>query len=168
MQTAERIAGQRRRSARWRVGGMTLLEVLAALVILSLLLAAAVSIQQRASRQWQQAQQNDLLLAEVDRLFANWYDDGGIGPPLNGGGEFSVDSQPIVWRVTPVSLPREGTFGLAVVRFEASSEDGELLLRLELPVHQPETKEPSKPVGAADQGQASTQANAVLQGGRRV
>ena len=125
----------------FRSRGLTLVEVLAALVILSLLLAAALSVQGKTSRQWRRAQNTEQLLAAAEALLATWYVPGSDGPPLSEEGELQLDGATFSWRITPITPIDAVPMRTIVVRFEVLDERERVLLSVELPTRKPQPDE---------------------------
>lgn len=105
--------GERRR-------GMTLIEVVAAVVILGTILAAIMVARAKHVRQLAEARDLERVVEVADELIGRWWLSE-EGPPVNGRGSASADGQ-IVWRTYWVSDPGVRTLGGRVLRVEVQME----------------------------------------------
>lgn len=125
--------------------GLTLLEVIAGIAILSTILVLAVVSRSRQARQLALSQRIDRAVTAADELIADWYVD---PAPMPLGQSGPVEGQEgMAWRIFAVSNDRVEQLGARVVRVqvlqERSShgiEAGEVLTEVDLvlPSAQPE------------------------------
>src|SRR3954464_10234738 len=92
----------RRRGAKHRRAGVTLVEVLAGLVLLGTVLASVTIARGRFMRQWAQAEQRLTAVHAADALMARWMSGGPQAVPVPAQGQ--VDDLPgYVWRTRSVA-----------------------------------------------------------------
>lgn len=120
----------------WRRAGLTLLEVLAALALLStLLIGILVSFRDHAA-QIRAAQAARQAAAATEELVYQWASQGRYPPPYGEGPLPGVEG--LRWHTRVVSHRWRDTLGLEIVRLEVHlaphQEDARPLLALELPV----------------------------------
>ena len=99
-----------------RPGGLTLVEVLAGLALLSTLLVAVLGTKVRVTRQWAHAQRKLEAVAAADKLLAGWW----AKPtefPRRSSGLVAGDSG-LGWRTAPVANDAIRPLGASVVRLE--------------------------------------------------
>ena len=104
------------RQWRRRTRGLTLVEVVAGLALLSTLLVAVLTTKARVTRQWSHAQRKLEAVAAADRLIAQWW------PrrdefPRQSSGRVTADSG-LLWRTTPLSNPPLNALRSSVIRLE--------------------------------------------------
>ncbi|WP_428387999.1 type II secretion system protein [Mucisphaera sp.] len=116
--------------------GLTLIEVVAALVILGTILAGIVVARARHIDQLAEARTLTELSDVADRLITGWWLDPN-GPPVNAQGSLSGDAQPgasdgdgITWRTSLV--PNRGLEDLALRSLRIEVVQGETVLAVEL------------------------------------
>ena len=109
-----------RRTRRKRPRGLTLVEVVAGLALLSTLLVAVLTTKARVTRQWTHAQRKLQAAAAADRLLVEWWPRRDEFPRQSGGrvaGESGLR-----WRTTPVANPTLNALRTSVVRLEIFDE----------------------------------------------
>lgn len=94
--------------------GLTLIEVLAALAIISMLLAGVATTRSRLVRQWGAADRTLAAVAAADALLAEWVRDGQL--PRETAGEWGATG--LAWRIGAVSNETAEALGAEVVRLE--------------------------------------------------
>ena len=100
--------------------GLTLVEVVAGLALLSTLLVAVLTTKARATRQWSHAQRKLEAVAAADRLVTNWWQDLDRFPRRAAG---RVPGQSgLAWRTTPVAKPELAGLMVSVIRVEVLDE----------------------------------------------
>jgi type II secretory pathway pseudopilin PulG len=121
--TSSRLRGRR------RLRGLTLVEVVAGLALLSTLLVAVLMTKTRVTRQWAHAQRKLQATAAADRLLSGWWQD---VPrfPRHASGAVPGDAG-LAWRTTPVSNPTAAALRASVVRLEVL-DDREVLTSVEI------------------------------------
>src|SRR5689334_5271946 len=99
--------------------GVTLIEVVAGLVVLSVLVSSLTLARGRILRQWGDAQRKQAATEAVDRMLASWL--GGEGAdniPVPARGTLDgVDGG--TWRTDWVASPAANRLGAGVVRVQA-------------------------------------------------
>jgi hypothetical protein len=118
-------APRRRRSA-----GLTLVEVVAGLALLSTLLVAVLTTKARVTRQWANAQRRLDATAAADRLLATWWQDVERFPRQSSG-RVAGDGQ-LRWRTRPVRNDSVESLGASVVRLEVTGGSDEMLAAVEV------------------------------------
>jgi len=91
-----------------------LIEVLAALTILSLLLAGLLAVKAGAERQWHAAQRKHEAVAVADALIGAWVAAGTIPAEASG---YGPDGSDLIWR-THLGRPASRGVPIAVVRLD--------------------------------------------------
>jgi len=94
--------------------GLSLIEVLAALTILSLLLAGLLAVKAGAERQWHSAERKLEAVAVADALIGAWVTAGTIPAETSG---YGPDGSDLIWR-THLVLPVSREAPVAVVRLD--------------------------------------------------
>jgi hypothetical protein len=101
---------------RRRRTGLTLLEVVAGLALLSTLLVAVLTTKARVTRQSAHAQRRLEAVTAADRLLAGWWRDVKRFP-REGGGRVPGDAG-LAWRTTPVANAPVNAMAASVIRLE--------------------------------------------------
>lgn len=107
----------------WRISqrsgrALTLIEVVAAIALSTMLLVLLLEAQRSLTRQSRQASLKAAALDAAERLLIDWHGPDSL-PPLSGSGY--LDSQPrLHWRVTEVSKPVPSATAIRLVRLEVS------------------------------------------------
>jgi prepilin-type N-terminal cleavage/methylation domain-containing protein len=109
-----------RTTPRSRPRGLTLVEVVAGLALLSTLLVAVLTTKARVTRQWSHAQRKLQAVAAADRLLGEWW------PrrdefPRQASGRVAGDSG-LRWRTEPVANPPLNALRTSVVRLDILDE----------------------------------------------
>ncbi|QDU34575.1 hypothetical protein KS4_26450 [Poriferisphaera corsica] len=128
--------------------GFTLVEVLAALVLLSLLFVGVVGARSRYLRQSARARSRLLAIDKVDDLLASWWMDETYRIKAGQQGQLIDDATiQLIWQIVPVkNIPNLPAFlAIEVVRLEvvdkmANKQDGEVVLSVDLLVSDLEMK----------------------------
>jgi prepilin-type N-terminal cleavage/methylation domain-containing protein len=97
-----------------RSRGFTLVEVVAAVVVLGTVLALIVVARTRYTKQLLVADQRTKAAAALDDLIAGWMKSDAPRVPLNGGGRLVVDRYPMEWSTR--LLNTSGPFETRLVR----------------------------------------------------
>ncbi len=124
---------------RWRRPGMTLIEVLAGMVLLSTLLALVVVATGRLSAGIREADNRLKAVRLLEDQLVRWY--GKLGRlPSDGTGDLAVDGEAYRWRITrlPGRLGRIPARRVRVEVFLRGSPD--VLVSVELLESLPETR----------------------------
>jgi len=111
---------------------LTLIEVLAATVILSTMLAGLILALGRSERQWVRARRVDHAVLVADRLLTDWRRNGPI--PASGQGVISGETQ-LEWRITPVENAEANRLGMQAIRLDIIgklSDENEVLASVEI------------------------------------
>src|SRR5688572_24670797 len=115
-----RTSSRPRRTRTTSSAGLTLVEVVAGLALLSTLLVAVLTTKARATRQWSHAQRKLEAVVAADRLVTAWWQDldrfprrGGGRVPGGGG---------LAWRTAPVAKPELSGLAVSVIRLEVFDE----------------------------------------------
>src|SRR4051812_18319241 len=109
----------RRPRRSWRAG-LTLVEVVAGLALLSTLLVAVLSTKARVTRQWAHAQRKLEATAAADKLLAAWWATPAAFPRRSAG---TVPGDGgLAWRTAPVANEVVRPLGASVVRLEIIDE----------------------------------------------
>lgn len=135
----------KRSSNCWRRPGLTLLEVVAAILLLATLLAGILTGLARQSRQLRRADVRMQAVAAADALLTDWQAAGAEIPESASGGA----GQSFAWRTTPVPDATAASLYSRVVRLEVFSSSppaaSDPLLALDLlvplPIPQPAAPE---------------------------
>jgi prepilin-type N-terminal cleavage/methylation domain-containing protein len=110
--------------------GLTLVEVVAGLALLSTLLVAVLTTKARVTRQWSHAQRKLQAAAAADRLLVEWWPRRDVFPRQSSG-RLSGDSG-LRWRTTPLANQALNALRTSVVRLEVlddrSTRSGEDVL----------------------------------------
>jgi prepilin-type N-terminal cleavage/methylation domain-containing protein len=141
-----------------RRAGLTLIEVIAALVILGTLLVGIVLSRSRHSRQIALAERKMQAVRAADGLLTRWWSSP-EGIPLGNSGQ--VESDPSLrWRTEVRPDPTLEKLDVRVVRLEiletrstGQAEGDEVLTRVELLLANPPEKAEDDPQGPPRQGQ---------------
>jgi prepilin-type N-terminal cleavage/methylation domain-containing protein len=114
--------------------GVTLIEIVAGLVVLSVLVSSVTLARGRFMRQWGDAQRKQAVTAAVDRMLAGWL--GGEGAdniPVPARGPIDgVDGA--TWQTSWIASPSANRLGAGVVRVEAFA-GGARVLTVDLMKH---------------------------------
>jgi prepilin-type N-terminal cleavage/methylation domain-containing protein len=111
--------------------GLTLIEVLAALAILSVLIGALLEIGLRSRSQLIRAEQLRSVIGASNMLLERWYEQG--GPPLRDQGVLPIGRHTYVWRTRPTNTADDLLrIGVRQVRLEVLAADQKPLLSVEL------------------------------------
>jgi prepilin-type N-terminal cleavage/methylation domain-containing protein len=102
---------QNRPDGRWH--GFTLVEVVAALVILGVLLALIVKASTQSNRQFALAQQRLFAAEAADRIVAGWFAD---GTPIQPGLRGEIRDTPLWWETVAREDAQLRPLGAAVVQ----------------------------------------------------
>src|SRR3954470_6964454 len=102
--------------ARPSPSGLTLVEVIAGLALLSTLLVAVLGTKARVTRQWAHAQRKLEAVAAADKLLAGWWATPATFPRRSAG-IVSGDAG-LAWRTSPVASEVVRPLGASVVRLE--------------------------------------------------
>jgi type II secretory pathway component PulJ len=100
--------------------GLTLVEVVAGLALLSTLLVAVLTTKARATRQWSHAQRKLEAIAAADRLVTGWWQDLDRFPRRSAGRMPGASG--LAWRTSPVAKPELSGLAVSVVRVEVFDE----------------------------------------------
>lgn len=96
--------------------GLTLVEVVAGLALLSTLLVAVLTTKARVTRQWSGAHRRLEAVAAADRLLADWWQDR-LMLPRRSAGRVPGDAG-LGWRTTPVRNDAADALAASVVRLD--------------------------------------------------
>jgi type II secretory pathway pseudopilin PulG len=96
--------------------GLTLVEVVAGLALLSTLLVAVLTTKARATRQWASAHRRVEAVSAADRLLAAWWQDVDSFP-RRASGRVPGDAA-FVWRTAPIANPDLKALSASVIRLE--------------------------------------------------
>jgi prepilin-type N-terminal cleavage/methylation domain-containing protein len=96
--------------------GLTLVEVVAGLALLSTLLVAVLTTKARVTRQWSHAQRKLQAVAAADELLTQWWQRKEEFPRRSSG-EVAGDAQ-LRWRTTPVRNEPLNDLRTSVIRLE--------------------------------------------------
>ncbi|MFP4354513.1 MAG: type II secretion system protein [Phycisphaerae bacterium] len=139
-----------RRSLRFSPrAGLTLLEVIAGIAILSTILVSAVVSRSRHARQLAMSERVEVALAAADELIADWWTDS-AGLPVGRSGQVQAVEN-MIWQVAEVPNLQAQQLGCRVVRVQllqegsiGGIEDGQVLAEVELmlPAERPEPEQP--------------------------
>jgi prepilin-type N-terminal cleavage/methylation domain-containing protein len=115
--------------------GLTLVEVVAGLALLSTLLVAVLTTKARVTRQWSHAQRKLQAVAAADRLLAEWWPRRDVFPRQSSG-RVAGDSG-LHWQTTPVGNSalngmRTSVIRLDIVEGRASRPADEVLASVEV------------------------------------
>jgi prepilin-type N-terminal cleavage/methylation domain-containing protein len=132
-------------SRRSRQAGLTLVEVLAAVVILGTILVGVVVAKARHTRQLAVAREQTAAVHAVDGLIARWWADTG-SVPVGASGTLGQDAS-ITWQTFLVANPQIAALGARVVRVEVHGDAaaGKPLFVVDLVVPAPEDTEGAEP-----------------------
>src|SRR4051812_36514474 len=103
-----------------RPRGLTLVEVVAGLTLLSTLLVAVLTTKARVTRQWSHAQRKLQGVSAADRLLAEWWPRRDAFPRQSSG-RVSGDNS-LRWQTTPVVNQPLNALRTSVVRLEIFDE----------------------------------------------
>lgn len=121
-------------------GGLTLIEVVGALALLSTLLVGILLAFARHERQIRQSRRTIEVVDEVDKLLYMWMSQGGA-VPRDASGTMPEDVN-LVWRTETVSFAHRDVLGIDVVRLEVTSKSdaypAKPIVSLDLPVPSPQ------------------------------
>jgi prepilin-type N-terminal cleavage/methylation domain-containing protein len=106
---------------RKRPRGLTLVEVVAGLALLSTLLVAVLTTKARVTRQWSHAQRKLQAVAAADRLLAEWWPRRGDAFPRQSSGRVSGDTG-LRWRTMPVANEPLNALRTTAIRLDILDE----------------------------------------------
>ena len=115
----------------WRRSGMTLIEVLAGIVLLSTLLAMVVISAGRFSASIRRSDRRLEAARLLDDQLARWYAESGR-LPLDGEGSLAGGEEAFRWRVTRLTGGIEGLPVRRVLVEVLATKSGDVLVALEL------------------------------------
>lgn len=111
--------------------GLTLVEVVAGLALLSTLLVGVLTTKARVTRQWAHAQRRLEAAAAADRLMTSWWRDVERFP-RNARGEVPGNSR-LAWQTRTIRNDAVEAFGASTVRLEVFDErDAAVLASVEV------------------------------------
>jgi len=120
--------------------GLTLVEIVAALMLAATLLVSVLTAYGRSVRQARVSELRLMAIREADRLMAEWFRPGGT-PPLPGPGETAsgefAEQPGWSWRLTPLATERRRggpafeTYRLQVVAAATTDAPERVLTELE-------------------------------------
>jgi prepilin-type N-terminal cleavage/methylation domain-containing protein len=122
-----RTSSRRRRQYR---RGLTLVEVIAGLALLSTLLVAVLTVTARTTRQSANATRRLQAIAGADRLLAGWWQDR-AKLPRESSGHVPGDAG-FVWRTTPVRNDAVNALAASVIRLEVFDRQRTVLASVEI------------------------------------
>jgi type II secretory pathway pseudopilin PulG len=96
--------------------GLTLVEVVAGLALLSTLLVAVLTTKARVTRQWANAHRRLEAVSAADRLLATWWQDVDRFPRRAAG--LVPGNTSFTWRTTPIANPELKALNVSVIRLE--------------------------------------------------